>query len=58
MSGATEQTSRDTADREPPTPERRDSSVGTEVPDSDPLAGTQLRTLAPESLQILAATGC
>jgi len=58
MSHGLEQCERDTAAHEPPPPERRESSVDAEVADMDLLAGTELRALTPEALQLLAATGC
>jgi len=58
MSHGLEQRERDTAAHEPPPPQRRESPVVAEVADVDLLAGTELRTLTPEALQLLAATGC
>ncbi|HUL83152.1 MAG TPA: hypothetical protein VL131_13475 [Gammaproteobacteria bacterium] len=58
MSGAGLPEERDTPEQEPRTPECPESSTVGDAASLDPLFSTDLRTLTPEALQLLAATGC
>jgi len=54
----TERPARDTAGDRPPAPGPDEPLAFADLADSDLLAATELRTLTPEALQLLAATGC
>jgi len=58
MSAAHESSVHAAADESPPTPARQDTAVDAEFVALDALAGEELRTLPPELLRILSATGC